>query len=39
MSKRKSIEVEHSRPARHVTEYPYFRRNVVIQLEAYAVVD
>jgi 2-iminobutanoate/2-iminopropanoate deaminase len=29
---------EYSRPARHVTEYDHFRRNVVIQLEAYAVV-
>jgi 2-iminobutanoate/2-iminopropanoate deaminase len=29
---------EHSRPARHVTQYDHFRRNVVIQLEAYAVV-
>jgi 2-iminobutanoate/2-iminopropanoate deaminase len=28
----------HARPARHVTEYDHFRRNVVIQLEAYAVV-
>jgi 2-iminobutanoate/2-iminopropanoate deaminase len=29
---------ERSRPARHVVQYDHFRRNVVIQLEAYAVV-
>jgi enamine deaminase RidA (YjgF/YER057c/UK114 family) len=29
---------EHSRPARHTVQYDYFRGNVVIQCEAYAVL-
>jgi 2-iminobutanoate/2-iminopropanoate deaminase len=29
---------QHSRPARHVVQYDHFRRNVAVQLEAYAVV-